>query len=237
MQLDECVRLPADSAEIEQAMKLLAALGGALGKRAFEGAPLRPCAVRRRPGRRRSERSSWGEPARALKALKSFDGYAIGGNAMGGIPGGHAPGRRDDGGRAAGRRATLSHGTRYPSTDLLERPSPVESTCSTACCRRVTAATGVCLHPVQAHQYKNARHADDPRPLDPESRCPAARGFSPRLPSPPFQGWRGARQVSLLSVNNLFYYQDLVAGARAAIAAGRFAGVCDTGDGAMAGQA
>ncbi|MFZ0524491.1 MAG: tRNA guanosine(34) transglycosylase Tgt, partial [Xanthobacteraceae bacterium] len=69
---------------------------------------------------------------------------------------------------------------------------------------------------------KNARHADDPQPLDAESRCPAARDFSRAYLHHLFKAGE-ALGGTLLSIVNLFYYQDLMAGARAAIAAGRFA--------------
>ncbi|MGA8816849.1 MAG: tRNA-guanine transglycosylase, partial [Xanthobacteraceae bacterium] len=69
---------------------------------------------------------------------------------------------------------------------------------------------------------KNARHADDPRPLDAESRCPAAREFSRAYLHHLFRSGE-ALGGTLLSLINLYYYQDLVAGARAAIAAGRYA--------------
>jgi queuine tRNA-ribosyltransferase len=69
---------------------------------------------------------------------------------------------------------------------------------------------------------KNARHAEDPRPLDPQSRCPAARDFSRAYLHHLFRSGE-ALGGTLLSIVNLFYYQDLMAGARAAIAAGRFA--------------
>ncbi|HTV36814.1 MAG TPA: tRNA-guanine transglycosylase, partial [Xanthobacteraceae bacterium] len=69
---------------------------------------------------------------------------------------------------------------------------------------------------------KNAHHADDPRPLDAESRCPAARDFSRAYLHHLFRSGE-ALGGTLLSLINLYYYQDLVAGARAAIAAGRFA--------------
>jgi queuine tRNA-ribosyltransferase len=69
---------------------------------------------------------------------------------------------------------------------------------------------------------KNARHADDPRPLDAESRCPAARDFSRAYLHHLFRSGE-ALGGTLLSIVNLTYYQDLVAGARAAIIAGRFA--------------
>jgi queuine tRNA-ribosyltransferase len=73
-----------------------------------------------------------------------------------------------------------------------------------------------------AINIKNAHHADDPRPLDAESRCPAARDFSRAYLHHLFRAGE-ALGGTLLSIVNLYYYQDLMAGARAAIAAGRFA--------------
>jgi queuine tRNA-ribosyltransferase len=68
---------------------------------------------------------------------------------------------------------------------------------------------------------KNARHADDARPLDADSRCPAARDFSRAYLHHLFKAGE-ALGGTLLSVINLYYYQDLMEAARAAIAAGRF---------------
>ena len=63
----------------------------------------------------------------------------------------------------------------------------------------------------------NARHADDPRPLDEESPCAAARDLFARLSAS-----SGAANemlgAMLLSAINLAYYQELMAGMRAAIA-------------------
>src|SRR5262249_898012 len=69
---------------------------------------------------------------------------------------------------------------------------------------------------------KNARHADDPRPLDEESAFAVTRTFSRAylhhlVKSGEMLG------ASLLSAINLAYYQTLMRGARGAIAAGRFA--------------
>ena len=69
---------------------------------------------------------------------------------------------------------------------------------------------------------KNARHADDPRPLDEESDCPAARDYSRAylhhlVRSGEILG------AMLLTWNNLWYYQDLMRDLRAAIASGRLA--------------
>ncbi|CAN5176322.1 tRNA guanosine(34) transglycosylase Tgt [soil metagenome] len=68
---------------------------------------------------------------------------------------------------------------------------------------------------------RNARHADDPRPLDPESACPAASAYSRAylhhlIRSGELLG------MMLLSWANVAYYQDLMKGMRAAITQGRF---------------
>jgi queuine tRNA-ribosyltransferase len=68
---------------------------------------------------------------------------------------------------------------------------------------------------------KNAHHVEDPRPLDAESRCPAARDFSRAYLHHLFRVGE-ALGGTLLSIVNLYYYQDLMTGARTAIAAGRF---------------
>jgi queuine tRNA-ribosyltransferase len=68
---------------------------------------------------------------------------------------------------------------------------------------------------------KHARHAGDPRPLDEESPCAAARGYSRAYLNHLFKANEMLGGV-LLSTINLAYYQELMAGMRAAIAAGRF---------------
>ncbi len=69
---------------------------------------------------------------------------------------------------------------------------------------------------------KNARHQDDPRPLDEDCNCPACRGYSRAYLHHVF---RAGEMISgmLLTWHNLHYYQELMAGMRAAIAEGRFA--------------
>ena len=68
---------------------------------------------------------------------------------------------------------------------------------------------------------KNARHQDDPRPLDEECSCPACRNYSRAYLHHVF---RAQEMISgmLLTWHNLQYYQDLMAGMRDAIAAGEF---------------
>ena len=69
---------------------------------------------------------------------------------------------------------------------------------------------------------KNARHADDPRPLDEACRCPACRNYSRAYLHHVFRSQEIISSM-LLTWHNLTYYQDLMQGMREAIAAGRFA--------------
>lgn len=68
----------------------------------------------------------------------------------------------------------------------------------------------------------NARFADDEEPLDPASECPASRDYSKAYLHHLFKAgeYLGAM---LLTWHNLHYYQQLMGGLRAAIAAGRLA--------------
>ncbi|PVA12048.1 tRNA guanosine(34) transglycosylase Tgt [Pelagivirga sediminicola] len=68
---------------------------------------------------------------------------------------------------------------------------------------------------------KNARHADDPRPLDEDCTCPACRSYSRAYLHHVF---RAQEMISgmLLTWHNLHYYQQLMAEMRAAIARGDF---------------
>ena len=69
---------------------------------------------------------------------------------------------------------------------------------------------------------RNARHAEDMRPLDEESSCPAARDYS-RAYLHHLVRSNEALGGMLLSWNNLSYYQELMQGIRKAIAEDRFA--------------
>ena len=216
MQLDECVKLPAERSEIERAMNLSLRWAERC-KRAFE-----PAAAGRvlfgivQGGDDPTLRE---QSARALVDI-GFPGYAIGGLAVG------EPQSVMLAVVAATAAALPADRPRYlmgvgTPADLLE-----------------AIARGVdmfdCVMPTRNGRHglaftrfgpiniKNARHADDPRPLDAESRCSAARDFSRAYLHHLFRSGE-ALGGTLLSVINLFYYQDLMAGARAAISAGRFA--------------
>jgi len=68
---------------------------------------------------------------------------------------------------------------------------------------------------------RNARHAEDHRPLDEESTCPAARDYS-RAYLHHLVRSNEALGGMLLTWNNLSYYQDLMQGARDAIEAANY---------------
>jgi queuine tRNA-ribosyltransferase len=70
---------------------------------------------------------------------------------------------------------------------------------------------------------KNARHAEDHRPLDEESSCPAARDYSRAYLHHLVRSGE-ALGAMLLSWNNIHYYQQLMQGIREAIEAGGYAG-------------
>ena len=73
-----------------------------------------------------------------------------------------------------------------------------------------------------ALNLRNARHAADPAPLDPECRCPACTGFSRAYLHHLTKSGEILASM-LLTQHNLTYYADLMAEMRAAIAAGRLA--------------
>jgi queuine tRNA-ribosyltransferase len=216
MQLDECVRLPAEPADIERAMRLSLRWAERC-KRAFEGAP--------------SGRALFGivqggdderlreESVRSLVEL-GFDGYAIGGLAVG---------ESDE----VMLRVVAATVPALPA----ERPRYLMGVGTPADILKAIAR-GIdmfdCVLPTRNGRHglaftrfgpiniKNARHADDPRPLDPQSRCPAARDFSRAYLHHLFKA-NEALGGTLLSIVNLYYYQDLTADAREAIAQRRFA--------------
>ncbi len=68
---------------------------------------------------------------------------------------------------------------------------------------------------------KNARHKDDPRPLDEACTCPACRSYSRAYLHHVFKAQEIIASM-LMTWHNLHYYQELMAGMRGAIAAGEF---------------
>ena len=215
MQLDECIALPASRDEMKRAMELslrwaersAAAFGDQPGKAMFgivQGGDDPDLRV---------------ESANALKAM-NLKGYAIGGLAVGEpqdvmlrMLETTCPAMPED-------RPRYLMGVGTPD-DLIE-----------------SVARGVdmfdCVMPTRAGRHglaytrhgkinlRNARHAEDPRPLDETSDCPAARDYS-RAYLHHLVKCGEALGGMLLTWNNLAYYQSLMAGMRGAIESGRFA--------------
>lgn len=67
---------------------------------------------------------------------------------------------------------------------------------------------------------KNARHMDDPRPIDAACTCPACRGYSRAYLHHVFKSQEIIASM-LMTWHNLHYFQELMQGLRDAIAAGR----------------
>ena len=212
MQFDECVKMPCSDAEAERAMRLSLrwaersrkAFGGKPGRATFgivQGAAVPALRV---------------ESARAL-ANMDFHGLAIGGLAVGepqdvmlamiDTVEPHLPKTKP--------RYLMGVGT---PDDIIE-----------------SVARGVdmfdCVMPTRAGRHglaytrmgrinlRNARHAADPAPLDALSTCPAARDYS-RAYLHHLVKSQEILGMMLLTWVNLAYYQELMAGLRAAIAAG-----------------
>jgi queuine tRNA-ribosyltransferase len=216
MQLDECLKLPATRAEIERAMRLSIAWAERC-KRAFEGAA---------PGRALFGIVQGGddaglrvENARALIDI-GFPGYAIGGLAVGepqevmlAMIEAVAPALPHD-----KPRYLMGVGT---PDDLLEAVARGMDMFDCVMPTR-DGRHGRVFTRFGAINLRNARHAADPRPLDEQSTCAAARDYS-RAYLHHLTRANEMLGAMLLSEINLAYYQELMAGMRAAIAAGRFA--------------
>jgi queuine tRNA-ribosyltransferase len=213
MQFDECVRLPCSPEEAERAMRL--SLRWAERSRvAFGSQPGHAIFGIVQGGAEKALRI---ESARALAGM-DFHGVAIGGLAVG-----------------------------EPQDVMLEMIETVEPWLPKDKPRYLmgvgtpddllqSLSRGVdmfdCVMPTRAGRHgmvftrhgrmnmKNARFADDPRPIDAASSAPAARDYSRAY-------WRHLVKngeilgMMALTAVNIAYYQDLMAGARAAIGEGR----------------
>ena len=82
--------------------------------------------------------------------------------------------------------------------------------------------TGQAFTPRGTVNIKNARHADDPRPLDESCACPACTRYSRAYLHHLFKA-EEVLGLMLLSRHNITYYQHLTRGIREAIDNGQFA--------------
>jgi queuine tRNA-ribosyltransferase len=219
MQLDECVRLPAPSAELSRAMQLSLAWAER-SKRAFEGAPAGRALFGIVQGG--DDPALRAESARMLTDI-GFDGYAVGGLAVGEpqevmlrIVADVAPALPAD-------RPRYLMGVGTPE-DLLEAVARGIDMFDCVLPTR-NGRHGLAFTRFGPVNLKNARHAEDPRPIDAAAACAAARDFS-RAYLHHLVRANEMLGAILLTTINLAYYQELMAAMRAAIAAGTFADFC-----------
>ncbi len=212
MQLDECIPLPSERKEMERAMEL-SLRWAQRSKDAFGHQPHRALFGIVQGGDDPELRS---RSAAGLKSI-GFNGYAVGGLAVG------EP--------QEVMFRVLSEITPDLPTDKprylmgVGKPDDILGGIE----RGIDMFD--CVHPTRAgrhgHAYtrfgvinlKNARHRDDPRPLDEASPNPNCRRFS-RAYLHHLVRTEEILGAMILSQINLSYYQELCIGARAAIEAG-----------------
>jgi queuine tRNA-ribosyltransferase len=219
MQLDECIRLPQPQSELERAMKLSLAWAERC-KRAFESAPRGRALFGIVQGG--DDRGLRAASARALAEI-DFPGYAVGGLAVGEPQEVMLAMIEEVAPLLPADRPRYLMGVGTPD-DLLGAASRGIDMFDCVLPTR-NGRHGLVYTRFGAVNLRNARHAADPRPLDPESRCPAARDY-PRAYLHHLVKAGEMLGAMLLSEVNLYYYQDLMAGIRAAIAAGKLAEFC-----------
>jgi len=215
MCFDECPALPADRDRIAQSMEL-SMRWAARSKTAFGDRPGHALFGIQQGGLERDLRQA---SAQALQEI-GFDGYAVGGLAVG-----------------EGQEAMFGCLDYAPDMLPVDKPrylmgvgkpddivGAVKRGIDMMDCVLPSRSgrTGQAWTRRGQVNIKNARHADDPRPLDEECTCPACRGYSRAYLHHVF---RAGEMISgmLLTWHNLHYYQQLMAEMRAAISQDRFA--------------
>src|SRR6202158_543364 len=214
MQMDECVRLPAERGDIERAMQL-SLRWAERSKRAFETAPEGYMLFGIAQGGDVPELRQ--ASARGLVDV-GFHGYAIGGLAV-------------------GEPQPVMLAMIEEVTPILPRDRPrYLMGVGTPEDMLEAVARGIdmfdCVMPTRNGRHgmaftrfgqinlRNARHADDPRPLDEESAWPSARNYARAYLHHLVRSGETLGAM-LLSEINVAYYQHLMAGIRDAIANGR----------------
>ncbi len=230
MQLDECVKLPCSPEEAERAMRL-SLRWAERSKAAFGDQPGRAIFGIVQGGAEKALRAS---SARALVDI-GFHGYAIGGLAVGEpqavmldmietvIP--HLPQEQP--------RYLMGVGT---PDDLLQ--SLMRGIDMFDCVMPTRAGRhGLAFTRRGRLNLRNARFADDPRPIDPASSSQIARTYSRAYWRHLVKSGEILAMMGLTEIN-LAYYQDLMAGARQAIGEGRLeAYIAETQQGWAEGEA
>ena len=214
MAFDECPALPADRARLADSMRL-SMRWAARSREAFGDRPGHALFGIQQGGLEPDLRA---ESAAALRAI-GFDGYAVGGLAVGegqdamfGVLD-YAPGQLPaDKPRylmGVGKPDDIVGAVRR-GIDMMDCVLPSRS-----------GRTGQAWTRRGQVNIRNARHADDPRPLDEACACPTCRGYSRAY----LHHVSRAKEIigaMLMTWHNLHYYQEIMAGMRASIAAGTF---------------
>lgn len=217
MQLDECVALPAERADLARAMKLSLRWAERC-KRAFEPdlSSGRALFAIVQGGDDKSLRR---ESAQELVAM-DFQGYAIGGLAVGEPQETMLAMIEETAPLLPSDRPRYLMGVGTPD-DLLKSVARGIDMFDCVLPTR-NGRHGLAYTRFGAVNLKNARHQEDPRPLDPESPCRIAREV-PRAYLHHLIRANEALGAMYLSIVNIAYFQTLMQGVRAAIAERRFA--------------
>ena len=220
MQLDECVRLPAERNDIERAMQL-SLRWAERSKRAFETAP--PSTMLFGIAQGGDVPALRQASARGLVDI-GFHGYAIGGLAVGepqsvmlAMIEETAPALPQD-------RPRYLMGVGTPE-DILEAVARGIDMFDCVMPTR-NGRHGVAFTRFGPINLKNARHADDPRPLDEESPWPSTRTYARAYLHHLVKAGETLGAM-LLSEINIAYYQRLMHDIRDAISKGTFESFCE----------
>jgi queuine tRNA-ribosyltransferase len=215
MCFDECPALPADRARIRESMEL-SMRWAKRSRDAFGDRPGHALFGIQQGGLEEDLRA---ESAEALRGIE-FDGYAVGGLAVG-----------------EGQEAMFSCLDFAPEQLPKDKPrylmgvgkpddlvGAVKRGIDMFDCVLPSRSgrTGQAFTRRGVVNIKNARHMDDPRPLDAECTCPACSNYSRAYLHHVFRSQEILSSM-LLTWHNLHYYQELMAAMRAAIASGTFA--------------
>ena len=215
MAFDECPALPAEDAVVAETMRR-SMRWAARSRDAFGNRPGQALFGIMQGGVTRELRE---ESAAALRGI-GFDGYAVGGLAVGegqaamfdvlDYAPGLLPADRPRYLMGVGKPDDIV-GAVVRGIDMMDCVLPSRS-----------GRTGQAWTRMGQINIKNARHIDDPRSLDEACTCPACRGYSRAYLNHVFRSGEIIASM-LITWHNLHYYQELMAGLRAAIAAGTLA--------------
>jgi len=214
MCFDECPALPADRDRIAQSMQL-SMRWAARSRAAFGGRPGHALFGIQQGGLEEDLRA---ESAHALREI-GFDGYAVGGLAVGegqdamfgclDYAPGQLPSDKPRYLMGVGKPDDIV-GAVARGIDMMDCVLPSRS-----------GRTGQVFTRRGVLNIKNARHKDDPRPLDDQCSCPACSSYSRAYLHHVFRSDEIISSM-LLTWHNLQYFQDIMSEMRRAIAEGTF---------------